>query len=69
MIELQEDLQAIRDTTQIKRFALVRGKPVPVRLEITAPRNSQVGSNFHLTAEQGVEGEVTGCYTVVVSIV
>lgn len=54
---------------QIKGLALATGKPVPVRLEITAPRNSRVGSNFHLTVEQEVEGEVTGCYTVVVSIV
>lgn len=54
---------------EIKRLPLVAKESVPLRLEIAAPRTAQVGSNFYLHIEQEVRGEVTGCYTVVISIV
>lgn len=52
---------------QIKKLPLVAGKPMPIKLEITAPDDARP-SNFYLTVEQEVAGEVTGCYTFVVSI-
>jgi hypothetical protein len=53
----------------IKRLPLVRKKPVPVRVEIAASDEAQPGTNFYLRIEQEVNGGVTGCYTVVISIV
>lgn len=54
---------------EIKRLPLVAKESVPLSLEIAAPRTAQVGSNFYLRIAQEVRGEVTGCYTVVISIV
>jgi hypothetical protein len=54
---------------EVKRLQLVAKKSVPLHLEIAAPRTARIGSNFNLRIEQEVSGEVTGCYTVVISIV
>ncbi len=54
---------------QIKRVVLVARKPVPLQVAIAAPEEIQPGTNFYLHIEQEVGGEVTGCYTVVISIV
>lgn len=53
----------------IKGISLFSKKSVPLEVEITAPDESRSGDNFYLRMEQEVQGEVTGCYTVVVSIV
>jgi hypothetical protein len=54
---------------EIKRVPLEAKKPVLVELEITAPSTAQSGSNFYLNIEQVVGGQVTGGYTVVITIV
>jgi hypothetical protein len=40
-----------------------------LKLEIVAPDEAKPGDNFYLRIKQQVEGEVTGCYTVVITIV
>jgi hypothetical protein len=54
---------------QIKRVPLAAKKPIPLQVEIVAPAGIQPGTNFYLHIEQEVGGDVTGCYTVVISIV
>jgi len=54
---------------QLKRIPLEAKKSIPLHLEICAPDNVQPGTNFYLRIEQEVRGNVTGCYTVVISIV
>jgi hypothetical protein len=39
-----------------------------MQIEIAAPENAVAGSNYLLRIEQEVEGEITGCYTVVIII-
>ncbi len=53
----------------LKRIPLTAKKPIPLRVEIVAPVGLHPGNNFYLRIEQEVRGEVTGCYTVVISIV
>jgi len=54
---------------KINRVPLTAKKPIPLRVEIVAARGVQPSTNFYLRVEQEVGGNVTGCYTVVVSIV
>jgi hypothetical protein len=54
---------------QIKRLALTAKQPIPLRLELAAPRAVQPGTNFLLYIEQQVGGQVTGRYAVAISIV
>jgi hypothetical protein len=53
---------------EIKRLPLVAQEHIPLHIEIAAPKDVQAGTNFNLRIEQEVHGDVTGCYTVVVSI-
>lgn len=63
---LEEKTVAMR---QIERVTLVAGKSVPLTLQIAAPSDAVPGSNYYLRVEQVVHGDVTGCYTVVITIV
>jgi hypothetical protein len=56
-------------STLIKRILLESRKSLPVRLEIEASDQAQPGTDFYLRIEQEVNGDLTGCYTVVISIV
>ncbi len=53
---------------QLKRIPLEAKKPIPLKLEITAPEEVQTGTSFCLRIEQEVGGNITGCYTVVINI-
>lgn len=52
---------------QMKGIHLTAGKPLPLQIEIEAPQSMRA-SSFYLTVEQEVRGEVTGCYTFVISV-
>jgi hypothetical protein len=52
----------------LKQVALEAKEPVQMQIEIAAPENAVAGSNYLLRIEQEVEGEITGCYTVVIII-
>jgi hypothetical protein len=54
---------------QIKRILLIAKKPLPLRLEISASKRTLPNTNFYLRIEQEVNGNITGCYTVIISIV
>lgn len=54
---------------QIKRLPLAARKPIPLRIEMAAPRAVQSGTNFLLRIEQEVRGQITGCYAVAITIV
>jgi hypothetical protein len=64
-IRMMEKTVAMRE---LRRLPLISNKPVPIHLEITAPSTAQEGSNFYLRVEQLFRGQITGCYTVVISI-
>jgi hypothetical protein len=55
--------------TRLERIPLVAGRPVALRVDIVAPDDAQPGTSFYLHIEQEVNGDVTGAYTVVVTIV
>lgn len=54
-------------TRLVRGVALTAGKPLPLKVEV-ATGDATRGTNFYLRLEQVVKGEVTGCYTVVISI-
>lgn len=66
-------LPAINEKTvawhQIKNVPLLAEQSNPLQIEITAPEEAQPGTNFYLRTEQVVNGEIKGCYTVVIRIV
>jgi hypothetical protein len=53
----------------VENIALTAGKTVPVAVKVEVPPGCQPGSNYYLRLEQLVHGQVTGCYTVVISVV
>lgn len=53
---------------QLERIHLTYKEPVPLIVEIAAPERAQSGSHYYLRIEQVIEGEVVGCYTVVIII-
>ncbi|MCD4706556.1 MAG: hypothetical protein K8S62_02320, partial [Candidatus Sabulitectum sp.] len=53
----------------LKRIYLEPKESTPLKIKITAPEKARSGSNFYLRIEQEVNGDITGCYTVVISIV
>jgi hypothetical protein len=54
---------------EVEHIPLTARKPVPLHLEIEAPVDARPGTNFYLSIEQLAYGDVTGSYTVVVTIV
>jgi YD repeat-containing protein len=54
---------------QVKRIPIAAKESIPLCIEIAAPDEVQPGTNFYLRIEQEVRGDVTGCYTVVISII
>lgn len=52
-----------------RHVALSARRPEPVHLVITAPPDARPGSNFYLHIEQKAFGQVTGSYTVAMTIV
>lgn len=53
---------------EIKKLPLVYKKSVPIALNITAPRNARKGDTYYINVEQLIGTEVTGGYTVIVTI-
>jgi hypothetical protein len=53
---------------QVPKIPISVGSPVLVKLQMTAPKTARPGSNFYLRIEQEIDGQVTGGYTVVITV-